>query len=320
MRGRSPENPYGCLFGLLRFLRSWPEARPKVRIFNPDMRSHGWESRYTVVAILCRDMPFCTASVRGEINRRNLAIHTLSSCNLATRRDDEGKLLEVLAGNGRDEQGVSHESLLYFEVARHSDPDDLEDLRLELVDILEAVAGVVDDFDAMRNNLQLAQDEVRGSDCVEAAWREEALAFLEWLQHNHMTFLGYEYLAVSRDGGAVTVGTDKSRSLGTLRNRGTRGELDLRFDLERMDRAELQRRQLSFGKSRQRSRIHRLTYPDYVEVKVFDEAVDVSGCFRCRAWISPSMTVASSFGCWSCSPATSCSSPAPKSSTRLHRR
>ena len=75
LRERSVENLYGCLYGLLRFLRTWPETAPKIRIFNPEIQSHGWESKYTVVSVICRGIPFCTASVRGELNRRNLTIH-----------------------------------------------------------------------------------------------------------------------------------------------------------------------------------------------------------------------------------------------------
>ena len=41
----------------------------RLRIFNPEIQSHGWESKYTVIAIACRGIPFCTASVRGELNR-----------------------------------------------------------------------------------------------------------------------------------------------------------------------------------------------------------------------------------------------------------
>ena len=289
LRGRSSENLYGCLYGLLRFINHWSDGEPKVRIFNPDVQAHGWESRYTVIAILCRDMPFCTASVRGEMNARNLPIHTLTSCNLVTRRDESGELLEVLphgseptdASNESGNGGVlSRESLLYFEVARHSDVDDLEELRRELTDILVEVGLVVGDFDAMRSHLQMAKQAVDCSDCVASEWRDEALAFLNWLGGNHMTFLGYEYLEVNRSGGEVRVTADPDKHLGNLRRRNTRGESDLRADLERMSRDELQQRQLSFGKSRSPSRIHRLTYPDYVEIKVFDDSGDVVGQHR----------------------------------------
>ncbi|MFT7320364.1 hypothetical protein, partial [Congregibacter sp.] len=92
MRDRSPDNLYGMLYGLLRFMDDWPGDSPKVRLLNPQISSHGWESTSTIVAILCRDMPFCTASIRGEINQRNLGIHCLASCNLRAQRDDTGQL------------------------------------------------------------------------------------------------------------------------------------------------------------------------------------------------------------------------------------
>lgn len=74
LRQRSVENLYGCLYGLLHFMQDWQAPETKVRIFNPDIQSHGWESKYTVIVILCPDLPFCTASVRGELNQRNIRI------------------------------------------------------------------------------------------------------------------------------------------------------------------------------------------------------------------------------------------------------
>ena len=63
MRGRTVENLYGCLYGLLRFMRSWPEDAQGA-IFNPDMQSHGWESKYTTLVILCRASPLHRFSAR----------------------------------------------------------------------------------------------------------------------------------------------------------------------------------------------------------------------------------------------------------------
>ena len=92
MRDRSVENLYGCLYGLLHLLRTRPDTSPRIQIFNPEIQTHGWECKYTVVAIACRGIPFCTASVRGELNRRNLTIHTIASSNLPITRDATGEL------------------------------------------------------------------------------------------------------------------------------------------------------------------------------------------------------------------------------------
>jgi glutamate dehydrogenase len=281
MRDRSVENLYGCLYGLFRFLRSWPEAAPRIRIFNPEIQSHGWESKNSVVVAHCRGIPFSTASVRGELNRRNLTIHCISSSNLPVMRDEGGELSALLTDADGFDSGRPEEAVLYFEIGRHSDPAELEELRQVLVEILEEVALVVDDFPAMTQRLQEAEAQVRDSSSVDLELRGEAAAFLDWLQQGHMTLLGYEYLEV-RDlvepGQQVAV--VEEASLGLLRHRATRGPGDLLADVEHMSPDDLRRRQLSFSKSRQRSRVHRLTYPDYVEVKVFNEAGSVIGQHR----------------------------------------
>ncbi len=280
MRGRSVENLYGCLYGLLRFMHKWRRETPKVRILNPEVQSHGWESTSTVLTILCRDMPFCVASVRGELNRRGLKVHSIASCNLDTLRDDGGELQQVLAGNDNAGEEVSHESLIYFEIGRHSQVEDLEELRLTLTDILAEVTAVVEDFGEVQERLREAMETVRNSDCVLRGHRDEAIKFLKWMGNDHITALGYEYLEVTRSGAEVDVKVDAGASLGLLRNRDTLGPQDLLSDLQILPPEQQLRRQLSFSKSRHRSRVHRLAYPDYVEVKVFGEEGEVLGQHR----------------------------------------
>ena len=281
MRDRSVENLYGCLYGLLRFLRSWPETSPKIRIFNPEIQSHGWESKYTVVAAVCRGIPFCTASVRGELNRRNLTIHGIASSNLAVDRDEAGELVAVLSDEEGIKSGRAEEAVLYFEIGRHSNPAELEELRQTLGEILEEVALVVDDFPAMSAHLKEVEQQISASETVDRELREEAAAFMGWLRQAHMTMLGYEYLEVTRAGETDQhVEVVPAASLGLLRHRVTRGAEDLKADLGQMSADELRRRQLSYSKSRHRSRVHRLTYPDYVEVKVYNSAGAVIGQHR----------------------------------------
>ncbi|GAB5414175.1 MAG: NAD-glutamate dehydrogenase GdhB [Congregibacter sp.] len=291
MRDRSADNLYGLLYGLLRFMQEWQGDAPKLRMLNPGISAHGWESKSTVVAVLCRDIPFATASVRGEINQRGIGIHCVASCNLLVERDADGQLLSVaLAAGGKTRPregqqsqsgalrapGLSHESILYFEITRHSQLEELRELGETLEDILKEVEAVVDDFAAMRERLDDARTAIDGSACVADDFCAEAIAFVDWLRKDHMTFLGYEYLQV--DGDSVEV--DQTLSLGVLRSRTTRGAADLAHDLASMPAQEVLRRQLSFDKSRRRARVHRQAYPDYVEIKVFDGEGQVIGQHR----------------------------------------
>lgn len=281
LRGRSVENIYGCLYGLLHFIQSRPDDEPRARIFNPELSAHGWESKNTVIVILCRDMSFSTSSIRGELNRRGIRVHTVASCNLAVTRDEQGDLTRLLNGDGAtDTTGVSRESLIYFEVGRHSNLETLEELREALCGILTEVAVVVDDFPAMQERLTECITVINTSTCVNAESRDEAAEFIRWLAHYHMTFLGYEYIDVSRAGAEVSTQVNGKASLGLLRLHSSSGVRDLKADIQACSCEELRNKQLSFSKSRTRSRVHRQTYPDYIDVKVYDDAGEVIGQHR----------------------------------------
>ncbi|MEP4146253.1 MAG: NAD-glutamate dehydrogenase [Halioglobus sp.] len=280
LRGRSVEDLYGCLCYLLRFMRASNGLESRVTFFNPELQTHGWESSNTVLAIHCRGIPFVTASVRGEINRRNMPIHIIASSNLAVRRGENGSLDRIVGHSNGDHEDSSSEAVIYFELARHSQPQELDELRQTLLDILDEVGDVVDDFPAMNEQLGQVIESVQQSACVEEDLREEAAAFLVWLREQHMTMLGYEYLEVDHSGRSPVVTVSRKDGLGLLRDRETRGVADLEADLATMSKEELHRRQLSFSKSRQRSRVHRLTYPDYVEARVFSEDGELIGQHR----------------------------------------
>ncbi len=280
LRGRSVQNLYGCLYFILHYMRHWDGDEPRVEFFNPGVQSHGWDSGNTVLLILCRGIPFITASVRGELNRRNLPIHVVTSSNLAVRRNPQGELQAVLGHSEECHEDCEEEAVIYFELGRHSDPSQLDELRDTLMEILSEVEQVVDDFGPMSERLDEVAEQVRASACIEQEQRAETDAFLQWLRQQHMTLLGYEYLRVERDGMHPAVVAEEDKSLGLLRHRSTRGVTDLEADITHMSVEELHRDQLNFSKSRQRSRVHRLTYPDYVGVREFDADGEIVGQHR----------------------------------------
>ncbi|MFV8816466.1 NAD-glutamate dehydrogenase [Haliea sp. E17] len=284
LRSCAVENLYGSLYYILHSMRDWSAEAPRVEFFNPGVQSHGWESPNTVLLILCRGIPFVTASVRGEINRRNLPIHIVASSNLAVRRNREGELLAILGNSetcmpGEDEN-CSSEAVVFFELARQSQPEKLDDLRTTILGILAEVAQVVDDFAAMTAKLELVAEELAATASADGDIREESTAFLNWLSQRHMTLLGYEYLQVDRSGAHPVVSALEENRLGLLRHRDTRGVADLEADLAQFTPQQLRDEPLNFSKSRQRSRVHRLTYPDYIGVRVFDEAGELVGLHR----------------------------------------
>ena len=75
--------------------RSGGRASAKLRVYNPKLEQHGWQSTHTVVEIVNDDMPFLVDSVGMELNRHGLGIHLIIHPVVAVRRDAHGRLLDL---------------------------------------------------------------------------------------------------------------------------------------------------------------------------------------------------------------------------------
>ena len=72
-----------------------------VRVYNPQVEQHGWQSTHTVVEVVTDDMPFLVDSVSMSLNRLGLLIHITIHPVVAVRRDPEGRLGRSSSRRGR---------------------------------------------------------------------------------------------------------------------------------------------------------------------------------------------------------------------------
>jgi len=227
---------YGLALGHFNFAREREPGAPKVRVYNPRFEEHGWQSTHTAVEIVTDDMPFLIDSVSMELNRRGCGVHLIIHPVLSVRRDESGRLLEILPAGEDHADGAIGESVIHAEVVRQSDPDKLRDLERQLERVIGEVRCAVDDWQAMRAKALEAAEGVRGEDA-------EAAAFLEWLADGNFTFLGYR--------------SDSEPGLGILRDPQ---EEDPAKGLASESAA------LTLTKANTRSTVHRAAYLDFVGV------------------------------------------------------
>ena len=256
---------YGFICGACQSLQDWDGTQARLRLFNPGREQQGWDSRHTVVEIIVRDMPFLLDSTRGELHRSGVNIHKLHGQNFSLERSPDGRITAIVAGCGTEVA-----SLLYFEIDCCSAAT-REALAASLAHVLQQVDTVVADFPAVRAQLAQVVARVEADTAVAAADRRENSEFLQWLSRDHIAFLGYECLAVDSADEQAPVTEMPDARLGLLRHRSTSGPLDLQRDLQAArDNPAAGLRQLTFSRSRTRSRVHRFAYPDYIEVNQFD--------------------------------------------------
>ncbi len=276
---REPADLYGAALSHWNFARKREPGRARVRVFNPSLEEHGWQSTHTIVEIVNDDMPFLVDSVTMEVNRHRLTLHLIIHPILAIRRAPDGTL-EGLADEPA--AGARRESFIHVEVDRMSDPAKLESLAGDIVRVLDDVRASVDDWRPMRDRLHAVLDEVeRRPSRLPAEELAEGKDFLGWLAENHFTFLGYRCHELAVVNGEDALKIVPASSLGILRETSSKGLATSFSALPPEVRAYARRPELLVvTKATARSTVHRPGYLDYIAVKRFNDAGEVVGEHR----------------------------------------
>ncbi len=267
---------YGAVLSQWHFISRRDPGTRRVRVFNPRLDEHGWESAHTIVEIVGDDMPFLIDSVTMELIRQGLTLHLLIHPVLKVVRDADGVLLRLTDDSDADAQ---RESVMHLEVDRRTDEADLQALQQGLEQVLSDVCAAVSDWRAMRERMH---DIIAGlastPPSIEADEAAEARDFLQWLTADNFVLLGCrDYALVSAEDGDVLHIVSGS-GLGLLRAEGEDGQSRSFAALPPQLRAQAHvPGVLTVTKSNTRSTVHRPGYLDFVGVKTFDSEGRVSG-------------------------------------------
>jgi glutamate dehydrogenase len=278
LEDRSPIDAYGAALSHWSFAGRREPGERKIRIYNPHFEEHGWQSTHTVVEMVNDDMPFLVDSTRMEINRQGYAIHMILHPVMQVRRDAEGRLIEVLPPDADEEDAIS-ESVIHVEVDRQTEPAVLEDLKGSIEKTLADVQAAVEDWLEMRGRVgdivSVLEENLPDFEPEDLA---EARAFLEWIDDDNFTFLGYrEYDLTTQDGEDALCAVEDS-GLGILRQTdsgpGSHSFAELPPEVRRLARTP---KLLNLTKANSRATVHRPSYLDYIGIKTFDESGEVTG-------------------------------------------
>ncbi len=275
---REPADLYGAVLSHWNFARRREPGKARVRVFNPGVQEHGWQSTHTIIEIVNDDMPFLVDSVTMEVNRQGLTLHLIVHPIIRVNRAD-GTLMGVLPD---DSSAGSRESFMHLEVDRIGDPARMAALAADLERVLDDVRVAVEDWKKMSaKEREIVADLDRRPPPVGQTELAEARAFLEWLAGDHFTFLGYRCHDLVMKDGDDALAVVPGSGMGILRER-TGEELATSFSqLPPQVRAYARVKDLLIvTKSNSRSTVHRPGYLDYIGIKRYDDRGEVSGEHR----------------------------------------
>ncbi len=276
LRERNLQDLYGAALSHWNLLRRFSPGAAKLRVYNPRLEEHGWQSGHTVVEIINDDMPFLVDSVTMEANSQGLTLHLLIHPVMRIKRDASGDFVELLGTEAAD---GTLQSIIHMEVDRQTDPQQLEKLRAGLERVLEDVSKAVEDWPKMVTRLREISAEIDAAP-VDRDEAEEFKAFLDWVARHHFTFLGYRDYDLVTEGGEDVLRIVPDSGLGILRQRGH--ERSASFGVLPPDSRRLARvpQLLMLTKANSRATVHRPGYLDYIGIKRFDAQGEVIGEHR----------------------------------------
>ncbi len=271
---RDPLDLYGAALAHLRFgeLRRLGHAR--VRVYNPQIEQHGWQSTHTVVEVVTDDMPFLVDSVSMALNQLGLLIHLTIHPVMPVRRDAKGVLEEVQETDAPKEE-AAFESFMHFEIDQLTDPERLEAIRGDVERVIEDVRAAVEDWRRMLGKIETAiADLKRGEKVLDGEEIAEVEAFLRWIADNNFTLLGYGCYDLVREKDGDQLRRAEGSAMGLLRRQASAGASAISRSFAALPREvrELARKPvpLMITKANARSTVHRPVYLDYIGVRRFD--------------------------------------------------
>src|SRR5690606_39963074 len=96
-----------------------PGEKALIKVYNPDVEQHGWQSAHTIIEIIQSDSPFMVDSVRMALSRLGITSHLLLHLPISHKRDDDNNIIELLKAGTRNADNEV-DTLFLIEVDRQT--------------------------------------------------------------------------------------------------------------------------------------------------------------------------------------------------------
>lgn len=272
------EQLHASLWSHWQFFYQREPGESRVRVFNPDQDTDGWQSTHTIVQIIHDDMAFLVDSIRMEINRHGYLVHYIVHLGgVRVKRDEQNRICELYPRD-KPVKDTLVEAPIYLEIDRQIDPEVMKQLEHDLKKVLSDVELAVSDWQPMLEQLEdcLQRLEAAPPD-LDPAEITESKAFLNWMR-DHFIFLGCrDHSIQQKDDGDTMIKSEPNSGYGVLCEECHNHRRYLSQMTEEAKRITLSKQILIIAKTNTKSTVHRPGYTDYVGVKMFNEDGEIIG-------------------------------------------
>ncbi|MCW9033224.1 MAG: NAD-glutamate dehydrogenase [Rhodospirillales bacterium] len=267
---------FGMAVSLWKY-SSHGETPPRsLRVYNPDMEIHGWQSDHTVVEVVVSDKPFLVDSITSAIRDLDLTVHLAIHPVINTVRDKKGDRVETVAASQskKAKAGESVESYMHLQITAQSGAARLKEIKAKIDGVIDDVNAAVDDWLPTKEVLQNTLDSLKKTPPKHSASNlEETCEFLQWIYDNNFTLLGYREYDFKKVKGEIQVDIKPDSGLGILRSTDIRVFEDRNYLARPLHENDI----VHITKTTRKATIHRPVHMDAITVHKINAKGDVVG-------------------------------------------
>lgn len=193
LKRRGPERLAEGLYSLWSFIQEKPAGAPKfsVSYWRPEKKEEMGRPERIIISIINDNMPFLVDSLTHFLNRLGFKPRLIVHPILLITRDGKGRL-NYLENHDNPRPESSEESLIYCEISESVTPDCVDRIQSELSAMLADVRAATEDWTNMKKKVSVAIENIRHGNYERGQEHlDESVKFLEWIQNDHFTLLGY---------------------------------------------------------------------------------------------------------------------------------
>jgi len=248
----------------------------KIKVYNPTLEEHGWQSKHTIIEVVVNDMPFLLQSISMEVNRQGFTNHLVIHPVYSIERDSKGKFLSF-ADSDSTKKDVSTECLMHLEIDRQSDPAVMGVLQTSLNRVLIDVRATTEDWKTCLTKMQNVIAELKQSDVLKEQCSDE-VEFLQWLHDNHFVFLAYREYEIIKHEDEFGFRAIPGTGLGILRDSIVQVPDDHVIPIAEQAFKVINTKQpLMITKATSKATVHRPVFMDYIGIKQYNDSGEVIG-------------------------------------------
>jgi glutamate dehydrogenase len=273
----TPDKVAAMVVNQLEFLQKRKKGEMLIRVFNPEKGREGWDCEHSVAELSNDDMPFLVDTSGMVMQELNMGVHLIVHPVMNVERDASGKFKSF---HPRSTKNSVKESFIHIHFDKQTDPVVLDELKALLISRMAMVRTTVDDWQPMREALELAISEFgKNAPDLSEEVRNECVNFLNWVDDDHFMFIGARSYDIVQKGNLASLKVVDGTGLGLLREDGktvlSRPIASISTESRFNPNAPL-----IVTKANSRSPMHRTGYMDYIGVLRFDDKGTVIGEYR----------------------------------------